>query len=157
MLDKLPLETLTQILRYNLPSFSRHDYRQRQNILLNLCRTCKALLHAAQPLLFEVVELRPDSSLESFLKLAEDKAKGERVKVMRIDVPATEPVRSMEAIVVQQARLVSCCPSLVEFRLQHSLLDLCVLEALPSESLPLSLRFKTYRLSLRRPPPTCLR
>jgi hypothetical protein len=85
MLVQLPLEHVQHIVRLTLPSSSSPlDYRARQDTLLALCATSKALCDIAQPVLLEVVELTSGSRVNSFLGAVKEGRKGDRVQVLRL-------------------------------------------------------------------------
>ncbi|GAA5873754.1 hypothetical protein JCM8547_005940 [Rhodosporidiobolus lusitaniae] len=62
MLDRRPVELLLDILELTLPHESAYSaYRERQNLLLEDCRVCKAVCRVAQRLLWRV--FRPKKNL----------------------------------------------------------------------------------------------
>ncbi|GAA6039785.1 hypothetical protein JCM8097_004220 [Rhodosporidiobolus ruineniae] len=87
MLDRLPLELVQYIVFLTLPSSSSFTkYRERQDPLLALCSTSRALCDVAQPVLFEAVNLEKQEAISSFLEVVEaNKALGERVKALRLE------------------------------------------------------------------------
>ncbi|GAA6039820.1 hypothetical protein JCM8097_004239 [Rhodosporidiobolus ruineniae] len=87
MLDRLPLELVQHIVFLALPPFpSFGRSRQRYTTLLAIALTCKALRDIAHPLQYEVVDLRSEEAVESFLSVLEgNTALGKRVRALRFE------------------------------------------------------------------------
>ncbi|GAA6042909.1 hypothetical protein JCM8097_002765 [Rhodosporidiobolus ruineniae] len=135
MLDPLPLELVQHIVFLTLPSSSSFTkYRERQDTLLALCLTSRALCAAAQPVLFESVNLESDKAVEAFLKVVEaNKAMGERVRALRL---ASDLDEWHEAEPVDFGSFAASCPRIVDIMLFHQCLDVQSLEVLPRELHP---------------------
>ncbi|GAA5941604.1 hypothetical protein JCM10213_002315 [Rhodosporidiobolus nylandii] len=113
MLDRLPLELVDHVVRLALPlPFSFRQYRDRQDVLLALCRTSRALRAIAQPLLFEAVELRTADEVEVFVQAVEAAKLGGRVK--RIGIFSQEVLNQDDFGEERFARLAAICPDVVE-------------------------------------------
>ncbi|GAA5945088.1 hypothetical protein JCM10213_001554 [Rhodosporidiobolus nylandii] len=131
MLDRPPLELVDHVVRLALPQpFSFRQYRDRQDTLLALCRTSKVMRTVAQPLLFEVVELKSADEVEGFVEACEATKLGGRVKQLRLayslGVIELSPVAEV-------ASLAACCPRLSELFLHGVDVDFACLQ--PFENL----------------------
>ncbi|BGP20397.1 hypothetical protein JCM10213_002291 [Rhodosporidiobolus nylandii] len=125
MLDRLPLELVDHVVRLALPQpFSFRQYRERQNTLLALCRTSRAMRSVAQPLLFEVVELRTPDEVEGFIEAVEATKFGGSVKRVRIE----QARRSLPFDGRDYAALAETCPAIRDLYLDGFDLDLGDLE-----------------------------
>ncbi|BGP20386.1 hypothetical protein JCM10213_002302 [Rhodosporidiobolus nylandii] len=127
MLDRLPLELVDHVARLALPQpFSFRQYRDRQDTLLALCRTSKAMRAVAQPSLFEAVQLRTAGEVERFVEAVKVTKLGRRVKRVGIE----EPRPSFEAC--DNAALAAACPAIRDLYLDGVDLDLSDLECFPN-------------------------
>ncbi|BGP20450.1 hypothetical protein JCM10213_001541 [Rhodosporidiobolus nylandii] len=127
MLDRLPLELVDHAVRLALPlSFSFSQYRERQDTLSALCRTSGAMQAVAQPLLFEVVELRTVNEVERFVEACEATKLGERVRQVRLISENEEEWRSVSLGELEP--VATSCPSVVYIHLHGIKLSLASLE-----------------------------
>ncbi|GAA6039755.1 hypothetical protein JCM8097_004203 [Rhodosporidiobolus ruineniae] len=131
MLDRLPLELVQQIVFLTLPSSSSFTkYRERQDPLLALCFTSRALCAVAQPVLFESVNLESDKAVDSFLEVVEtNKGLGERVKALRIEGDTKTWYEDGPVVL---GRFCEPCKSVAEIVVFQGIVDLCCLEAFPT-------------------------
>ncbi|BGP20525.1 hypothetical protein JCM10213_003788 [Rhodosporidiobolus nylandii] len=127
MLDRLPVELVQHIVRLTLPSPSHATYRERQDRLLVLCRTSRALRTVGQTVLFEVVELASREQFSSFLEAVKANELSERVRSVQL---YEDPYgRNMFQLAAgDYASLVRRCPRLAELRIAHSRVDLAELQ-----------------------------
>ncbi|GAA6039789.1 hypothetical protein JCM8097_004222 [Rhodosporidiobolus ruineniae] len=133
MLDRLPLELVQHIVFLTLPSsFSFTKYRERQDPLLALCLTSRALCEVAQPVLFESVNLENDKAVVSFLEVVEvSEVLGKCTRALRIE---GDPETWHEDGPVVLGRLCKPCKSVTEIVVFQGIVDLCCLEAFPKYS-----------------------
>ncbi|GAA5868072.1 hypothetical protein JCM8547_000798 [Rhodosporidiobolus lusitaniae] len=87
MLTSFPTELAVHIVRLAvLSSFLPHLYHDRLATLTSLCMVSSKLRSVAQPILFEVVQVKSHEAVESFLEVVEaDKAPGARVRSVRVE------------------------------------------------------------------------
>ncbi|GAA5947961.1 hypothetical protein JCM10213_007667 [Rhodosporidiobolus nylandii] len=125
MLDRLPVELVQHIVRLTLPSPSHATYRERQDTLLALCRTSRALRTVAQPALFEVVELASREQVDSFREAVKAKELGERVRSLHLDGKSgIGGARYVDFGPDDFSRLAHSCPHLVELKTHNLNVDL---------------------------------
>ncbi|GAA5991712.1 hypothetical protein JCM11641_001953 [Rhodosporidiobolus odoratus] len=128
MLTRLPLELVQHIVQLCLPSTtSPLTYRHRQDTLLALCRTNKALNGVAQSLLYEVVEIRTSEVNRGFLDKAEKARLGQRVSALflvgegiGLDYDAADTRKGTSFLRELSAHL----PNLLEIRIYQRRVDL---------------------------------
>ncbi|BGP20493.1 hypothetical protein JCM10213_007650 [Rhodosporidiobolus nylandii] len=137
MLDRLPVELVQHVVRLTLPSPCHATYRVRQDTLLALCRTSRALRGFAQPALFEVVELASREQVDSFLAAVKAKELGERVRSVQLigddfteegDYEFTEQGCAFRLGSGDYTSLARSCPRVAELRIKHSPVDLAALQ-----------------------------
>ncbi|GAA5896772.1 hypothetical protein JCM6882_005031 [Rhodosporidiobolus microsporus] len=82
MLDRLPVELLSYILRLAVPlDYNPDKHKERLRLLKSCCLTCSALRKVAQPMLTDVVD---ETALPELLNQRAN-AIGQRVKVLALD------------------------------------------------------------------------
>ncbi|BGP20502.1 hypothetical protein JCM10213_007659 [Rhodosporidiobolus nylandii] len=123
MLDRLPVELIQHIVHLTLPSPSHATYRERQDMLLALCRLSRAIRTVAQQALFEVVELASREQFDSFLEAVKRKALGARVRSVHLDGEDAGRGNFDLAKKNDLALLASSCPRLVELKTHRLFLD----------------------------------
>ncbi|GAA5982965.1 hypothetical protein JCM11641_006899 [Rhodosporidiobolus odoratus] len=85
MLDRLPLELVQHVVQLSLPSeTSPVTYRPRQDTLVALCETKKALGSIAKPLLYEVIRIRSSAVLAKLVKSLDATALGVHTRAIYI-------------------------------------------------------------------------
>ncbi|GAA5905873.1 hypothetical protein JCM6882_009058 [Rhodosporidiobolus microsporus] len=114
------------------PPYSPFTYRERQDPLLALCRSCRTLRAVAQPVLFEVVELGTRRQMDDFLAAAAETSHGRAVRTLRIfteiSMLTNKRLLTVKANDVQS--LVERCPRVSLLYLTYQNIDLAQLEPL---------------------------
>ncbi|BGP20515.1 hypothetical protein JCM10213v2_008676 [Rhodosporidiobolus nylandii] len=134
MLDRLPVELVQHVVRLALPSPSHATYRERQDTLLALSRTSRALRTVAQPALFEFVELASREQVDSFREAVKAKELGARVRSVQLDGDEYDSNEGMSSLSFEAddfASLASACPDLFELKTHKIDVDASWLETFP--------------------------
>ncbi|BGP15124.1 hypothetical protein JCM10213_006543 [Rhodosporidiobolus nylandii] len=123
MLDRLPIELLSLVLRLATPlDYSPELYKERRETLRNCCLVSRRMRELAQPMLPEVFEATKEEV--ALLSAHDGKAECVRLLVMHASGVTAEMV----------ARQIMACPRLTELRITRhdAKLELGVLSGLPS-------------------------
>ncbi|GAA5902346.1 hypothetical protein JCM6882_000507 [Rhodosporidiobolus microsporus] len=83
MLDRLPVELLSHILRLAAPlEYTPDKYRERRELLRRLCLVCKRVMDVAQPMLPQVFTFQREAD-EAHLREG-DPARGQSVRLLKL-------------------------------------------------------------------------
>ncbi|GAA5897211.1 hypothetical protein JCM6882_001817 [Rhodosporidiobolus microsporus] len=119
MLDRLPVELLTHIVRLASPvEYTAEKHKERCRLLKTLCLTSRVLCDVAQPLLPEVFVAKPATALELLSRLTAarpDGSKRVRVQVLVLLGWCERAVAGIEAVLracssVEELQVEGCSP-----------------------------------------------